>query len=138
MLKICLKDFPRHGFNASYAKAWNQVYANLKENSIVKIEDFSENYTCLLPHEIQSLHWTQNQYTVYPVVALCKINDEIKEDHFVVISDDIEHELKFVEIADIKIDEYYTQKDIVFENEIEFNDGCSSQYKSTLLYINIF
>ena len=86
LLNISLKDFPWHCFNASYTKTlWNQVYANLRENSIVKIQDFSENYTCLLPQEIQSLHWTQNQCTVYPVVALRKVNDKIKEDYFVVI-----------------------------------------------------
>ena len=47
-------------------------------------------------------------------MALRKVNDEIKEDHFVVISDDV----KFVELANSKIDEYYNQKGIVFENEM--------------------
>ena len=108
----------------------NQGYANLRENSIVKIQDFSGNYKCLLPPEIQSLLCTQNQCTIYPVVVLHKLNDKIKEDHFVVISDDIKDDVKFVELANIKIDEYYTQKGIVFENEIKLNDGCSSQYKS--------
>ena len=42
LLKICLKGFPRHRFNASYTKTiWKQVNANLRENSIVKIQDFS-------------------------------------------------------------------------------------------------
>ena len=64
----------------NYTKTlWNQVYANPRENLIVKIQDFLIN--CLLCHEIQSLQWTQNQCTVYPAVALCKVNDEIKEDH---------------------------------------------------------
>ena len=70
-------------------------------------------------------------------MALRKVNDEIKEDHFVVISDDIKHNVKFVELANIKIDEYYTQKGIVFENEIEFNDDCSSKYKSTFALYNL-
>ena len=40
--KIHLKDFPRHHFNASYKKTlWNQVNADLRENLIVKIQDFS-------------------------------------------------------------------------------------------------
>ena len=47
------------------------------------------------------------------------------------ISGDIKHDVKFAEFANITIDENYTQKGIVFENETEFNDGCSSQYKST-------
>ena len=103
----------------------------------MKIQDFSENYTCLLPKEIQSLHWTQSQCTVYLVVALRKVNDEIKEDHVVVINDDIKHDVKFVELVNIKIDEYYIEKGIVFENEIESNDDCSSQYKSTFALYNL-
>ena len=50
------------------------------------------------------------------MVALNKVNDEIREYHFFVISDDIKHDVRFVELANIKIDEYYTQKGIVFEN----------------------
>ena len=68
------------------------------------------------------------------MVALLKVNDKIRGPFFFVISDDIEHDAKFVELKNIKIDEYYTQKDIVFENETEFDDGCSSQHKSHLLY----
>ena len=68
--------------------------------------------------------------------ALCKVNDKIKEDHFTVISD-IKHDVKFLELANIKIDEYYTQNGIVSENEIELNDGCSSQCKSTLALYNL-
>ena len=70
-------------------------------------------------------------------MALCKVNDKIKEDHFVVISDDIKRDVKFVEVVNIKVDEHYTQKGIVFENEIEFNDGCFSQYKSTFALYNL-
>ena len=69
--------------------------------------------------------------------ALCKVNDKIKEDHFTVISDDVKHDVKFLELANIKIDEYYTQNGIVSENEIEPNDGCSSQCKLTLALYNL-
>ena len=69
----------------------------------MKIQDFPENYTCLLPQEIQRLHWTQNQCTVYPLVALCKVNDKIKEDHFVVINDDIKHDVKFVNLQILRL-----------------------------------
>ena len=101
------------------------------KSSVYNMKGLHMTKKVLLRQEIQSLHWTQNQCTVYPVVALRKVNDKIKEDHFVVISGDIKHDVKFAEFANITIDENYTQKGIVFENEIEFNDGCSSQYKST-------
>ena len=53
----------------------------------MKIHDFSENYTCLLPEEIQSIHWTQETVTICPVVVMSKIGENIQEDHFVFISD---------------------------------------------------
>ena len=47
----------------------------LPDGTIIKIQDFSENYTCLLPSEITSIHWTQKQVTVFPVVVLRKVNN---------------------------------------------------------------
>ena len=38
----------------------------MTNDTVVKIQDFSENYTCLLPEEIMSVHWTQEQAIVYP------------------------------------------------------------------------
>ena len=71
------------------------------------------------------------------MVALLKVNDKIRGPFFFVISDDIKHDAKFVELKNIKINEYYTQKDIVFENETEFDDGCSSQHKSHFALYNL-
>ena len=50
----------------------------------MKIHDFSENYTCLLPEEIQSLHWTRETATLCPIVVLRKLGEDIREDHLVV------------------------------------------------------
>ena len=131
LLRKKLHDFPRHRFNVNYTRnLWNQVEEHLNEKMIVKIQDFSENYTCLLPHEVQSMHWTQNQCTVYPVVVLRKVDGEIREHHFIIISDDLKHDVPFVELANIRIHEHYLQRNLFFEVDIEFNDGCASQYKS--------
>ena len=61
---------------------WNQVGEVLENDAVVKIQDFLENYTCLLQKEVQSLHWNQEQCTVYPVVALRKIDSEVWEAHY--------------------------------------------------------
>ena len=54
--------------------------------------------TCLLPEEIQSLHWTQEIATVYPIVVIRKNEDEIHEDHIVFISNYKKHDVLFVEL----------------------------------------
>ena len=56
------------------------------------MHDFSENYTCLLPEEIQSIHWSQEMVTVHPIVVLRKlgedVGEDVREDHITIISDD--------------------------------------------------
>ena len=53
---------------------------------------------CLLPEEIQSLHWTQETATVYPIVVIRKVEDDIHEDHIVFISNYKKHDVLFVEL----------------------------------------
>ena len=98
LLKLKMEGFPQHRFNVQHtAKTYDQLVFNLNENNLLKIHDFSENYTCLLPIEIQSLHWTQQTATVYPIVVLRKVNNKIREDHLTFLTDDKLHDVPFVE-----------------------------------------
>ena len=84
LLKLKLNDFPHHQFNVQHtSEVYDELVSNLDEHTIVKVHDFSENYTCLLLNEIQSLHWTQDTATVYPVVVLRKVNEDVCEDHHI-------------------------------------------------------
>ena len=57
LLKLKPEKFAMHRFNVEHtAKNFDSLVNNLNVNSILKIHSFSENYTCLLPEEIQSLH----------------------------------------------------------------------------------
>ena len=130
LFKDKLRNFPRHRYNVAHtAKTYDQLIENLTENMILKIHNFSENYTCLVPHEIQSLHWTQEQATVYPVVVLRQVNDVIREDHITFISSDLKHDVPFVEFCNDLLHEYYKSEGYNITHDIEYNDGCSSQFK---------
>ena len=96
---------------------------------ILKIHDFSENYTCLVPHEIQTLHWTQDEATVYQVVVLRQVNDVIWEDHITFISSDLKHDVPFVEFCNDLLHEHFKSEGYIITHDIECNDGCSSQFK---------
>ena len=75
VLKEKLKGFACHQFNVSHTNhTFDQAVAGMSDKTIIKIQDFSENYTCLLPEEIMSIHWTQEQATVYPLVVLRKVD----------------------------------------------------------------
>ncbi len=58
----------------------------LQEGQMIKVQDFSGNYTCLVPDEVQSLHWTQTQATWFPVVTFRRADSgKLLEDHLVFI-----------------------------------------------------
>ena len=46
------------------------------------------------------------------VVVLTRINDVVKEDHFVFMSKNLKHNILFVEICNSIIHKYYTDKEI--------------------------
>ena len=76
--RLCDRFNDRHRLNVNHTRSvWNQVEKFLENNAVVKIQDFSENYTCLLPKDVQSLHWNQEQCTVHPVVVLRNVDSEI-------------------------------------------------------------
>ena len=80
----------------------------LRDHELVTGQDFSENYNCLLPDEPQSIHWTIQQSTIYPVVTLQYHNKKIVEGHFVFISDDHTHDSSYVEYCANHIKEFYS------------------------------
>ena len=91
-----------------------EVFSNakksMKSEQIIKIQDFSENYTCL----VHSLHWMQTQATLYPVVVFRrdKLNNVIEE-HLVFISPDLNHECTFVKYVNLLIHQYYQTREIL-------------------------
>ena len=130
LLKSKLIDFPRHRFNVAHtSEIYDEIVSQLDDETILKIHDFSENYTCLLPEEIQSLHWTQETATVYPVVILRRVAGDVREDHITFISDDKKHDVPFVEKCNEWMHEHYRNEGVNIKHDVEYNDGCSSQFK---------
>ena len=137
LFKEKLKGFPQHRYNVCHtSNTYDQVINGIDEKSIIKIQDFSENYACLLPEEIMLIHWTQEQATLFPVVVLRKVKDIVREEHFVFISNDLQHDVPFVELCNDIIHERYKEMGIKIEHDIEFNDGCASQFKCITAFSN--
>ena len=138
LLKEKLNKFSVHSFNVQQtAKTYDKIIANLNEHSILKIHDFSENYACLLPEEIQSLHWTQETVTVYPIVVIRKVEDDIREDHIDFISNDKKHDVPFVEYCNDILHRYYKDAGLSITHDIEYNDGCASQFKCIFAFSSL-
>ena len=130
LLKSKLANFPQHRFNVKHTgDVYDEMVSNLDDHTVIKVHDFSENYTCLLPEEIQSLHWVQETATLYPVVVLRKVGDDVREDHINFISNDKKHDVPFVEMCNTWLHQHYKDKGLTITHDVEYNDGCSSQFK---------
>ena len=81
----------------------------------------------MLPEEIQSLHWTQETATVYPITVMRKLGENVR-DHLVFISDDKNHDVPFVKKCNEILHDYYTGG-FSTDHDIEYNDGCGTQFK---------
>ena len=96
ILKANMIFFLKHRYNNAKKhtkKVYKQAINNLCPGQIIKVQDFSKNYTCLVPDEVHSLHWSQTQVTLFPVVTFHKdINGNLLEDHLVYVSDDKKHD----------------------------------------------
>lgn len=63
-----LHIFKRHYFNiATQASAFKMCKETVKEDEIIIICDFSENFTCKMSEEIQSAHFgaSKSQFTLH-------------------------------------------------------------------------
>ena len=61
--------------------------------------DFAENYAFVIKNSTQSLHWNNNQATVFTVVVYYKQNDELKHVSIAVISDNLNHDTSRLRIS---------------------------------------
>ena len=100
--------YPKHRYkNAHTKEVYKQTIKNLCPGQIIKVKDFSENYTCLVSDEVQSLHWSQTQVTLFPVVTFHKDNNgNLLENHLAYVLNDKKHDCAFVELVNAKSYEY--------------------------------
>ena len=89
---------------------------SLIEGEIIVICDFAENYSFVLPDEVQAYHWNNSQCTIHPFVVYYKANGELKH-------------LSFVVISDIMLFAFLRPR-IALNKCIFMSDGAPSQYKN--------
>ena len=72
---------------------------------------------------------TQETATVYPIVVIRKVEDDIHEDHIVSISNDKKHDVPFVEYCNDILHRYYKDAGLSITHDTEYNDGFALQFK---------
>ena len=115
-----------------------QAQRNLKEslpsNHVCIRMDFAEDYRCRSQDEIQSAYWSPTQVTIHPVVAYYKVDDKLKHQSYVFISNEVRHDAKFVfaliTILLSKLKEFLTQLEYVHY----WRDSPTSQYRNKMIF----
>ena len=94
---------------------------------------FSENYTSSSEGN-DDITWTQQPSTLFPAAVIYKVYDEITEDHFIILSDDLTYDATSVEVSNNKIHEFYTLNNVTITHDYEFNSNCLQQLKSRKVF----
>ena len=133
--------YTAHAFHASWQPhQLAQLLPNLKQDEVVAVMDFSENYHCTHQNEVQTAYFSPCEVTLHPMMFYYKAhNDDDKEilAKFAIIgiSNDPQHDTALMQQFKSKaldLSQYMTVKRI-----IEFTDGCAAQYKGHLGFADI-
>ncbi|XP_069104899.1 uncharacterized protein [Argopecten irradians] len=142
-LKHLLVSFPAHQFRANWqTNQMKTLIENLPMNDCICIHDFSENFSCIEKHELQSSYFQKNEVSIHVTVihrhAILEYDGaesteespNIVTEHFFVISPDLTHDQYFTHAVQNLVSEHL--KSIRYQTRTmhEFTDGCQAQYKS--------
>lgn len=103
------------------------------EEILVQV-DFSENASLGYQNEIQSVHWTYKQATLFTCHAWIKPDET---ENIVLVSDDLNHTKVSVHAFMTKLLSTLKQKYPSIKRVHVFSDGASSQFKQRFLFSNI-
>ena len=138
-----LATYSRHIFNAHWQqRAFSHIKSTLKNNMIVSVIDFAENYSTFFQDAIQSSNWINSQVTLFPMVTWYKCNicpdSPTIHEYLVFISDDMKHDYHVVHMFQIiSYGFLYHNREIPVHRIVEFSDGCAAHFKSGGLFADI-
>ncbi|XP_050340402.1 uncharacterized protein LOC126766718 [Bactrocera neohumeralis] len=142
-LQQLIKDLPavaKHDFLArSQAAYFEEMKRNVNEGEFIVTLDFSENYTCQVQDAVQSQHWANVQATLHPYVVYYKKNNAVKNENYVLISENLHHDANAVHLFNTKVIAYLKSKfgQTSIKKVIYFSDGAGSQYKNKFNLSNL-
>lgn len=141
-IDILLKELAKQAINITlhlHRALWqnrqfHDLQVNIVSHWVVMVLDFAENYTCNLQDEVQSCHWFHEQATVHPIVCYYRCPhcpDGKVTESIVFISSDKKHDHHAVHHFLTQANNHLQEtRRLKIDKQIQFSDGCASQYKS--------
>ena len=134
-----LQALTTHSFIAtSQAKYLKKVKEELREEEVIVLGDFAENYKFIIQDEIQGFHWNKQSCTLHPIVIYHIKDNKLTERSLCFISDDLNHDTGFVHEV-MKRSADFIKKEICpkVSKVHYFSDGCARQYENCKNFINL-
>jgi hypothetical protein len=129
-----------HYISIAQSKFLKDLKDNLKENEIIILLDFSENYSFIIQDEVQGYHWENSQCTVHPFVIYHAVNDgkrKIIPKSFCFLSPELKHNTVMVYTFLSVLIPYLKSLLPKISKIYYFSDGCAGQYKNKFNFSNI-
>lgn len=88
--------------------------------------DFAENWTVILPNEVQSYHWKKTQVSIFT----CVVTASAKTYSYAVVSDDTRHDTAAALCSIGRIDECMDENGPIYGRAVYVSDGASAHFKN--------
>lgn len=138
-LKLFLIPFSRHVYNINRQFQELQcLKQNLKDDEILIIEDFAENFSIRQQNEIMNAHWCSVQVTIFTAIVYYKENNDLMHICYGVVSDDAQHDKNTIFAYNSLILEDFKKKLTIQMQKVHYwSDGPSSQFKNRFTLGNL-
>ena len=134
-LKSQMRKFLIHVYVKRKQAFMNDLKAKVGGKKVVVQVDFSENASLGFQNEIQAVHWSHRQATLFTCHAWITSD---KRESIVLISDDLQHTKLSVNAYMSKVFTILKQKHPLIEEMHVLSDGASSQFKQRFLFSNLY
>lgn len=98
----------------------------MQRGSIVFHFDFAENWTIVLPDEVQAYHWKKKQVSIFT----CVVTTRKSTNSFAIISEDLCHDAAHACLALEKVKEWVEDNVAVYSYVTYVSDGAASHFKN--------
>ena len=126
-----LEEFIPHNFRSYWQNAqFKECINNLPPDVIVSVIDFAENYTFKVQNEVQSMHWYNDQCTIFVHICYGRKDRELHKKSIFYISDDKKHDTVFVQHCLKRHHADLLSLDVNFNRHWVCSDGATLQFKA--------
>lgn len=120
-----------HHFIAKKQAAYlRRAKDNLKEDEMIVLLDFAQNYSFLVQDSIQGHHWNNSMATVHPYCLYFLKDGKLTTESLCIISDCLEHNVYTVYKFNSELIGHIKANHPHIKKVMYWSDGAASQYKN--------